>query len=146
MICYVSGDIFDRENTAIVVPVNTVGVMGAGLAKAFKHKNPHHFDQYRKLCVLGNLTVEKPHLLEFGGVYHIALATKKHWRDRSELSYIKSGIAALPSVVKDLPLDLSVSIPKLGCGLGGLDWSDVRPIIHNGLANTASDRSFFVYE
>lgn len=125
---------------AIVNPVNTVGVMGAGLALQFKRKYPANFLAYQRACASGTLLLGTVHVWQVGHVrplsqvgpahlrYVINFPTKAHWRDASRLVDIEAGLVALVMQVRELQLK-SVAIPQLGCGLGGLNWSDVRPRI-----------------
>jgi len=124
------GSIFDSDAEAIVNAVNCVGVMGAGLAKAFKDKYPHMDEQYGVKCKLGLL---RPGLLDIYVVdsspkYIINFPTKDDWRSPSLMEYIYDGVSALHYEIWRWKIK-SVAIPALGCGLGGLDWKDVRPVL-----------------
>jgi O-acetyl-ADP-ribose deacetylase (regulator of RNase III) len=122
----VSGNIFASKAECLVNPVNCVGVAGAGLAKAFMEKFPNNYKAYRARCADGRLRIGA------GYVFRSSLAstkvanfpTKSHWRDRSELRDIDSGLDWLLDEIDDGSLaDVkSLAIPALGCGLGGLDW------------------------
>ena len=127
------GNIFDSTAQVLVNPVNCVGIMGAGLAKQFADNFPDLLVGYREMCRLGKMqpgTVPLyKHIKNPGDFYTIALfPTKNHWREPSELEYIESGLQDLH---EKLQMDgyQSVAIPKLGCGLGGLRWNDVDPLI-----------------
>lgn len=135
MIYFVKGDIFDAGTDAIVNPVNCVGVMGAGLAKQFKIHYPYNFIHYKEAC--------RRKALKIGTVFTVLVPgpvprsvinfpTKIHWLDRSSLHYIQKGLEAL---VKEITVKQfrSVAIPRLGCGLGGLSWDVVRPIVAEAL-------------
>lgn len=127
---YVLGDILKAGTDAVVNPVNCVGVMGAGLAKQFKDKYPNMFEDYKNWCgtiagigilrVYERFSFDRP-------LFIINFPTKYHWKDPSRLEYIESGLATLVFVVKKLGIK-SVAIPKLGCGLGGLEWKDVNSL------------------
>lgn len=132
MITAGEGSIFDSDADAIVNAVNCVGVMGAGLAKAFKDRFPHMNEQYEVKCKLGLL---KPGQLDIYVIdstpkYIINFPTKDDWRNPSELKYILSGRRAMIDVVEQYKMK-SVAIPALGCGLGGLSWGVVKPILRN---------------
>jgi len=132
MITVGKGSIFDSGADAIVNAVNCVGVMGAGLAKVFKEKYPHMNEQYEVKCRLGLL---RPGILDIYVIdstpkYIINFPTKDHWKNPSEINYIHSGIAELLFISWKWKLN-SVAIPALGCGLGGLDWKDVKPSLMN---------------
>ncbi len=129
-----SGSIFDSTAQALVNPVNTVGVMGKGLAKEFKRRWPDMFESYKAACDAGQLQVGKLHLFEahpdgaLGPRFIINLPTKRHWRDRSLERHVVHGVAALVVTLAELALP-SVAIPALGCGEGGLQWNRVWPLI-----------------
>lgn len=124
-----NGDIFKSKCEALVNPVNIKGIMGKGLALAFKTKYPAHFENYKRACQSGEMTTEKVLAYqEINGPMIICLATKADWRDSSKMEYVSAGLDDLVNRIKALGIR-SVAIPKLGCGLGGLDWNKVRPLI-----------------
>lgn len=124
-----NGDMFNSKCEALVNPVNTKGVMGKGLALTFKTKYPAHFENYKRACKSGEMTTEKVLAYqEINGPMIICLATKADWRDSSKIEYVSAGLDDLANQIKALGIR-SVAIPKLGCGLGGLDWGKVRPLI-----------------
>jgi len=124
-----NGDIFNTECEALVNPVNIKGIMGKGLALAFKTKYPAHFENYKRACQNGEMTTEKVLAYqEINGPMIICLATKDDWRDSSKIEYVSAGLDDLAKQIKALGIR-SIAIPKLGCGLGGLDWGKVRPLI-----------------
>ena len=130
-----NGDIFKSQCEALVNPVNTRGVMGKGLALAFKTKYPAHFENYKRACQSGEMTTERVLAYqEKGGPMIICLATKADWRDSSKMEYVSAGLDDLAKQIKALGIR-SVAIPKLGCGLGGLDWNKVRPLIVEKLSS-----------
>jgi len=129
MIQYVKGDIFQSDCEVWVNPVNTVGVMGAGLAKKFKDRYPAVFKDYAQTCKLGVIKIGNVILHEVDHPKFIAsFPTKKHWKDSSRLSYILLGLQSLQLRVNEYGIK-SIAMPKIGCGLGGLDWEEVRPEI-----------------
>ena len=124
-----NGDIFKSKCEALVNPVNIKGIMGKGLALAFKTKYPAHFENYKRACQNGEMTTDKVLAYqEKNGPMIICLATKADWRDSSKMEYVSAGLDDLVKQIKTLGIR-SVAIPKLGCGLGGLDWNKVRPLI-----------------
>lgn len=131
-----SGDLFGADAEALVNPVNCVGVMGRGLALAFRERFPGNFAAYaaacrRSLVVPGEMFVfdtgqERPRLL-------VNFPTKRHWRDASRMEDLVRGLESLAELVRERELR-SIALPALGCGLGGLDWSEVRPRIEEAFA------------
>jgi O-acetyl-ADP-ribose deacetylase (regulator of RNase III) len=132
----VGTDIFETRSSAIVNPVNCVGVMGKGLALAFKKTFPENFLAYEKACRRREL---KP-----GGIFVyenavigneqapcrwiVNLATKDHWRDPSRIEWIRDGTEALRQWALDHGVD-TIACPAIGAGLGGLDWPEVKRTI-----------------
>jgi O-acetyl-ADP-ribose deacetylase (regulator of RNase III) len=132
MISYSSGDIFTAEVDAIVNTVNTVGVMGKGLALQFKARYPDNFTAYRKACAagdvkLGEMFVTETHEIT-GPRLIINFPTKGHWKANSRLSDIRAGLEDLVKVIQERGIT-SIAVPPLGAGNGGLKWADVRPVI-----------------
>lgn len=145
MIEFVKGDIFESHCFAAVNPVNCVGVMGAGLAFQFKKRYPQMFNEYKKRCDNMEMKVGRnyfwmnPKALqshirctdygEFANI--ICFPTKYHWKDDSQIEWIKAGLLDLYNYVKvNYGHGCSIAIPKIGCGLGNLDWErDVKPEI-----------------
>ena len=131
MISYEKGDIFDADVEALVNAVNCSGVMGAGLALEFKDRWPKMFRAYREACDSRNVTVGKIHVWPTqkpSPRFILNFPTKRLWRERSHLDYVRDGLEDLVDVVESLSIT-SIAIPALGCGLGGLAWKDVRPLI-----------------
>lgn len=129
----VTGDLFTSGAEALVNPVNTVGVMGGGLAWAFKSRFPVMEREYRKQCRRGELTVGTMHVWRNSDPngsprWIINFPTKADWRDPSRIEYITSGLSDLVRVIREHQVS-SVAIPALGCGLGGLEWAAVEPLI-----------------
>lgn len=129
MTTLITTSIFTSPAKVLVNTVNTVGVMGKGIAKAFKDIFPEMFSEYQKLCEnkqfhIGNLWLYKtPHkwILNF--------PTKQHWRYPSKPQYIEAGLKKFVHTYSDLGIT-SIAFPKLGCGNGELDWENtVRPLM-----------------
>ena len=129
------GDLFDADVEALVNPVNCVGVMGAGLAKKFKEKYPDNFERYSFWCKTGKADVGYTLVYQplRGKVkYIINFTTKLHWSNNSHIEYIILGLIKLSADIMTYDIK-SIAIPALGCGLGGLDWKQVRGVIHEVL-------------
>lgn len=131
-IVFTKGDIFEIDAEVLVNPVNCVGVMGAGLAKEFKARFPGHYEFYKENCDDGAVSIGQLG----GGVYNdkhiVYLPTKLHWKDPSKLEYIEEALKSLKRHIINFKHS-SVAIPALGCGLGGLDWKDVKQLIKDTL-------------
>jgi O-acetyl-ADP-ribose deacetylase (regulator of RNase III) len=126
------GDLLEQRVDAIVNTVNTVGVMGKGIALQFRRKWPDNFKAYEAACKRNEVVPCKMFVFDNGRLvepkYIINFPTKRHWRQASRMSDIECGLEDLIEQVKALGIR-SIAIPPLGCGNGGLDWSDVRPRI-----------------
>ena len=142
------GDILNDPSDAIVIPVNCVGVMGAGLALAAAKKWPHTEYIYKRACELRELYEGKviytwPERKRTPVV--VLFPTKRHWRNPSRLEDVESGLADLANRLNRKDGVTSISIPALGCGLGGLRWSDVKPLIE-AFAERVPEVRVVVYE
>jgi len=126
------GDILKSDAEALINTVNCKGVMGRGIALQFKKKFPENFAAYKRACDSQEVTLGKMFVFDMGKMFNpryiINFPTKNHWRASSQIEDIAAGLNALVAVVKDRKIK-SIAIPPLGCGLGGLDWTDVRPMI-----------------
>ncbi len=148
MIHYKTGNLLDSEAEALVNTVNTVGVMGKGIALQFKNMFPNNFKLYASACKnkelkIGKLLVTKEEVLLLGKKTIINFPTKTNWRLPSEYQYIESGLAELLKVIKEKNIK-SIAIPPLGAGNGGLDWNKVKQILEKYLSNL--DCEIFIYE
>lgn len=128
------GDLLEQRVDAIVNTVNTVGVMGKGIALQFRRKWPANFKAYEAACKRKEVVPCKMFVFDNGRLvepkYIINFPTKRHWRQLSRMSDIECGLVDLIAQVKALNIK-SIAIPPLGCGNGGLEWSDVRPLIES---------------
>ena len=137
MIRIKQGDIFEERAEAIVNPVNCVGVMGAGLAKEFKRRFHKNHIKYVHACSVGEVRIGRMFVTDVPNELHpkyvINFPTKHHFKYISRLQYIESGLDDLVLVIKERKL-MSVAVPALGCGLGGLRWEKVLPSMRNKLS------------
>lgn len=137
MITYKTGDIFKEETDAIVNTVNCIGVMGRGLALQFKKHFPENFKAYEAACKRKEVMPGKVFVYETGFLvapkYIINFPTKRHWRGASRIEDIESGLQDLAKLIVNLNIK-SIALPPLGCGLGELNWNDVRRHIENALS------------
>jgi O-acetyl-ADP-ribose deacetylase (regulator of RNase III) len=139
MIEYIqNGNIFDSKCEALVNPINCVGVMGKGLAKQFKEKFPTMFVQYKTDCQVGLYSQMQIRIYNYDTKnpiykYIVCFPTKYYWKDASKYLYIVDGLKQLCIF---LPKIKSIAIPKLGCGLGELDWNIVKVLIEEQLKDS----------
>ena len=122
---------------AIVNTVNCVGVMGKGIALQFRNKWPENNRAYETACKAKEVRLGRMFVFDSGGLvkpnYIINFPTKNHWRGKSSLQSIRDGLRDLISQVKRLRIR-SIAVPPLGCGNGGLEWNEVRPLIEGAFA------------
>ncbi len=137
MIETTKGDILRAEAEALVNTVNCVGVMGRGIALQFKKEFPENFAAYEATCNRGAMHPGKMLVVELrqlhGPRYVINFPTKRHWKGKSRIEDIQSGLVSLIEEVRTRKIQ-SIAVPPLGCGLGGLDWAVVRPMIERAFA------------
>ena len=148
MIEFARGNLLDSKAEALVNTVNTVGVMGKGVALMFKEAYPENFKAYEAACKkkevrVGHMFVTERHAL-IGPKWIINFPTKQHWRGDSKMEWIESGLKDLKRVIAEKKIR-SIAIPPLGSGNGGLNWPDVRPKIEAALG-ALNDVSVIVYE
>ena len=132
MISFTQGNLLEADVEAVVNTVNTVGIMGKGIALMFKERFPDNFKAYARACKddkirIGTMFVTKSDEM-FGPKWIINFPTKTHWKVKTRLEWIQKGLEDLVRVISEKDIK-SIAIPPLGCGNGGLDWSDVRPSI-----------------
>ena len=148
MIRKIKGDLLNADVQALVNTVNTVGVMGRGVALQFKQAFPANFRAYKKACDEGALRLGEMFVFDLGGLqnphYIINFPTKKHWRGRARYEYIEQGLESLVAVIQRLGIE-SIALPPLGCGLGGLDWNQVYGRIE-AMLGTLTNIEVLVYE
>lgn len=132
------GNILKSDAEALVNTVNCVGFMGKGIALQFKKAYPQNFDAYHKACNAGEVQPGRMFIVDLHSMlnpkYVVNFPTKRHWRADSRYEDIESGLEALVSEVQRSGIQ-SIAIPPLGCGLGGLDWNKVRPMIEQAFAS-----------
>lgn len=147
MINYIKGNLLLADTEALVNTVNTVGVMGKGIALQFKERYPVNFKIYAKACKtgdidVGKLLVVKEHTLE-GEKIIINFPTKTEWFKKSQYSYIEDGLKDLQVVIDQYNIK-SIALPPLGCGNGGLNWDKVKVLIEKYLSDSSIEIN--VYE
>jgi O-acetyl-ADP-ribose deacetylase (regulator of RNase III) len=146
MITYVVGDLFQSPARVLVNAVNTVGVMGKGVAEEFKRCYPEMFAQYKQLCESEQFTVGQLWLYKTPHKWILNFPTKAHWRDPSLLPYVEAGLQKFTEYYADKGIT-SISFPLLGCGAGGLDWEQqVRPLMEHYLGRLPINVYIHLYE
>lgn len=137
------GNLFESNADTLVNAVNCVGVMGKGIALTFKKRYPAMFDEYRARCDQGLLRPGVLHLYKDpSGITILNFPTKDHWREKADLLYIEAGLAFFRKHHRELEIR-SAAFPALGCGLGGLRWDDVRPMMEHYLGKLPIDVEIF---
>ena len=133
MLNYVEISLFNLPAQTLVNTVNTVGVMGKGIALQFKQLYPEMYEQYRKFCLQGSLVVGKLYVYRTPNKIIVNFPTKRHWREHSQIKFIEDGLQKFVERYADYGIS-SVAFPQLGCGNGELDWdSQVKPVMEKYL-------------
>lgn len=132
------GNLLEANVEAVVNTVNSVGIMGKGIALMFKERFPDNFESYKKACENQEIRIGKMFVSEnkeiFGPKWVVNFPTKTHWRVQTKHEWIEEGLHDLVRVIMDKKIS-SIAIPPLGCGNGGLNWRDVKPLIVAALEN-----------
>ena len=138
MIRYTTGNLLDAPVEALVNTVNTVGVMGKGIALMFKERFPKNMAAYSQACKTGQVTTGKMFVTEteelMGPRWIINFPTKQHWRDKSKIQWIEEGLQELKHFIVERKVK-SIAIPPLGAGNGGLNWNEVKSKIEAELSD-----------
>ncbi|MGH9879427.1 MAG: DarT ssDNA thymidine ADP-ribosyltransferase family protein, partial [Nitrososphaerales archaeon] len=158
----VDGDMFFSQRQTLTISVNTVGVMGKGLASRAKYQFPDVYVFYQDLCRQKVLQMGKPFIYKREGLVDELLAddtsplpnpnankwfllfpTKRHWRDKSDINGIEEGLAWVRNNYAKEGIK-SLAMPALGCGLGQLEWRDVGPLMCRYLADIGIQVSIYL--
>jgi O-acetyl-ADP-ribose deacetylase (regulator of RNase III) len=147
MLQYIKGNLLESKSQALVNTVNTVGVMGKGIALQFKNFFPNNFREYQKACKegkveIGKLFITEEESLTLGKKIIINFPTKTDWRKTSEYNYIEEGLKELQLVIQNKKIE-SISIPPLGAGQGGLNWIKVKSLLNKYLSEVKCDIYIF---
>ena len=140
---YLEGDIFTSTAHVIVNTVNCQGVMGKGLALAFKQKYPAMFAVYERECQTGKLKIGRPTIYQKSDPWILNFPTKNHWRNPSKLEYIEKGLLFLINNYKKAGI-ASIAFPKLGAQNGKLDWDEVGPVMAKYLSQLDIDVYIYI--
>lgn len=135
-------NILDVMGGMIVIPVNEVGVMGKGLALQAAKRYPDLEMYYKSICRTGEF---KDQPID-GWEQFILFKTKKHWREKSSYDLIIAGLYTLKELIIEEVIMCDIYMPKIGCGLGGLDWKRVKYLIHTILSPIDTKLKLYIYE
>lgn len=139
MLTFTSGDMFSRAVDIRINTVNCVGVMGAGVALAFKKRYPDMFHEYKRACEAGEIRPGRLHVWKsLSNDWIVNFPTKRHWKGKSRYEDIESGLLALREYLVKHG-GVKVALPALGCGHGGLDWAKVSEMIRRYLSDLDAD-------
>ena len=139
----IQSSIFDSPAQTLVNTVNTVGVMGKGIAKGFKARYPEMFREYKEFCDRHVIRIGTLHCWRSPSRWVLNFPTKTTWKQPSKIEFIEAGLKTFAHHYKDLGIQ-SISFPPLGCGNGQLDWADVRPVMLKYLFDL--DIPIFIHE
>ncbi|MFZ5912379.1 MAG: DarT ssDNA thymidine ADP-ribosyltransferase family protein [Chloroflexota bacterium] len=159
---WVDGDMFFSQMQTLTVSVNTVGVMGKGLASRAKYQFPDMYVIYQDICRDKTLVMGKPYLYKReasldsdlsdeplslpnlnANKWFLLFPTKNHWKEGSDLKGIETGLQWLLDHYKAEGIQ-SIAMPALGCGLGGLDWKDMGPLMCKYLSQMDVQASIYL--
>jgi O-acetyl-ADP-ribose deacetylase (regulator of RNase III) len=142
MIEHKTGNLLDAQAEALVNTVNTVGVMGKGIALQFRQAFPENYEAYRKACDQKEVQPGRMFVFDTRKLhprYIVNFPTKRHWKGKAKIEDVQSGLVALIDTVKRLDIK-SIAVPPLGCGNGGLRWEQVQPLIEAAFAEVPDVR------
>jgi O-acetyl-ADP-ribose deacetylase (regulator of RNase III)/uncharacterized protein YwgA len=148
MITFRVGNILESQSEALVNTVNTVGIMGKGVALAFRKTFPDAMEEYLRAVRENKIRVGEVQVVKTRYItprYIINFPTKTHWRYPSKIEYIETGLSDLVLKIKDYQIR-SISLPPLGCGNGKLDWKIVKPLMISRLGQIADNVEVIIYE
>lgn len=145
MFRYVTGNLLESDADCLINTVNCEGYMGKGIAYQFKLRFPENNKDYIKACKNGTLTIGKLHYFKEDGKTIVNFPTKDKWRNKSEMIYIENGLDELVNLIPKLNIQ-KIAIPPLGCGNGGLNWSEVKKMISDKLSSVEEKYDFIIFE
>lgn len=126
--------IFDSHAEAITNTVNCVGVMGKGIAAEYKARFPQMFADYKRRCEIKNIKPGQPYIWEDEDCLILNFPSKDHWKGNSKLEWIEEGLIWIKDNYQGIGIS-SLSMPPIGCGNGGLNWTDVKALIEKHLGS-----------
>lgn len=127
MVTYIpEGDIFNIEGVSCFAHgCNCAGAMGKGIAVQFKNRYPVMYKEYKQKCASGAFTLGDAYIYSINNEHVFNLGTQKSWRTKAELSALKKAVGAMLQLAQNSNID-RIAMPKIGAGLGGLNWDDVK--------------------
>jgi O-acetyl-ADP-ribose deacetylase (regulator of RNase III) len=132
---YSDEHLLEADDSLVVNPVNTIGVMGAGVARCFRDAFPDMFRVYQIHCLLGHLQIGRAFLWGCNEATILNVPTKAHWQEPSTIDYVRQALECIAFIADRFP---TIGMPRLGCGLGGLKWeADVKPLVEQILVEGA---------
>jgi O-acetyl-ADP-ribose deacetylase (regulator of RNase III) len=134
MLIYRRTSLLEASTQTLVNTVNCVGVMGKGIAKEFKDRDLKMFEAYKKICAEKKLEPGKLWLWRGSPSWILNFPTKKHWKNSSKIEWIEAGLQKFVASYEAQGIT-EISFPRLGCGNGGLDWEEVRPLMEHYLSD-----------
>ncbi len=147
MLKFIKGNLLNADTEALVNTVNTVGVMGKGIALQFKNRYPQNYKIYKDACKAKSFHTGEILVVKDGNLmaqkWILNFPTKAHWKGNSKYEYISTGLEAMKKVLHEKNIK-SIAIPPLGCGNGGLEWSRVKSMIQQSLGEM--EAQIYVYE
>ncbi|MGM3308122.1 type II toxin-antitoxin system antitoxin DNA ADP-ribosyl glycohydrolase DarG [Anabaena sp. WFMT] len=145
MFKFTVGDILESSTECLVNTVNCEGYMGKGIAYQFKLRFPENNKDYIKACRNKSLRIGTIHYFWEKEKLIINFPTKDKWRQKSQIDYIHQGLVELVKLIQSLNIK-SIAVPPLGCGNGGLNWTDIRPIVIDYLTPISDSVEILIYE
>ena len=143
MVKLTTGNLLDADVEALVNTVNTVGVMGKGIALQFRQAFPKNYEAYKAACRRGEVKIGRMFVFDLARLSNprliINFPTKRHWKQRAKIEDIDAGLQGLKKVIQEMSIG-SIALPPLGCGNGGLNWNLVRGRIEKALSNVPNVR------
>lgn len=134
MLIYRRTSLLDSPAQTLVNTVNCVGVMGKGLAKEFRSRDPSMYLAYKAVCDQRLLSPGNLWIYRGSTYWTLNFPTKNHWRNPSKIEWIEDGLIKFVKTYEKMGIT-DISFPRLGCGNGGLNWDDVRPLMERYLSN-----------
>ena len=133
MIRIVQGNLFQSSAQTLVNAVNCDGFMGRGLSKGFRERWPSMFLAYHDACLHGEVSIGRPFLFRAADRQILNVPTRERWKSPSRYDFVEAGLEAIRDRHQEWGIT-SIALPALGCGLGGLDWGKVRPMIERAFS------------